>query len=132
MNKKSNLYIAAAFSLYSALMLVVFSVMLKAGCDTFLFGAKAYLIIGIAATAVSGLITLLTVNEHALYDDYQTRKLWSARNLFRIILEIVLPVECIIGLLIDEPSFVLCVGMLTVWAVLLIEAVMAVKIGHER
>lgn len=123
MNKKISVYTLSTFSLFSALMMVTFIVMAELSVDTFGALSKVFGCIGGVGVLVSSFLTILTVNKGMEYDDFQMKNIRRIRDIVKVIAEIALPVICIIGLILDSIGFVVSFGMLVVWILLLVEAI---------
>lgn len=125
MNKKISVYTISTFSLFSALMMVTFIVMAELRVDTFGALAKVFCCIGGVGMIVSSFLTILTINKGMEYDDFQMKNIRCIRDIIRVIAEIALPVICIIGLILNSIGFVVSIGMLVVWILLLVEVIIA-------
>ncbi|MCH5341417.1 MAG: hypothetical protein J1E01_08110 [Acetatifactor sp.] len=132
MNRKLKLYSISAFSMFTALMLVVFILMLKLGTETPGFGIMVYVIIGAAAVVASSVFTLLTVIDGGMYDDYQIGCMDRISVITRTVAKVLIPLIAIIGIVLDSVGFIVCVGMLAAWVLLLTNATVAVVIGHRK
>lgn len=129
MNKKISVYTISTFSLFSALMMVTFIVMAELESDAYGASAKVFGCIGGVGTLVSSILSVLTVNKGIEYDDFQMKIIYRIRDIVKVIAEIAVSVICIIGLMINSIGFVICIGMLVVWALLLVEVIIALRMA---
>lgn len=132
MNRKLKLYNVSVFSMITALMLTAFILIHKLGTETPGFGSMGYVIIGAVAAVISGVLTLFTVIDGGMYDDYQISRINSVSVVTRIVGRALIPLIAIIGIVLDSVGFIVCVGMLAEWILLLVNAVTAIVIGHRK
>lgn len=121
----------AALSMYSALMLAAFILARRRGLETPLCGTIAYVYIAAAAMGVSGVLTLLTLTGR-LSDDYQISRMGRITLITGTLSKVLLPMIAIAGIAMESLEFVVCIGMLTEWELLFVNAASAAVIGHWK
>lgn len=131
MNRRFKLGDASALSMYSALMLAAFILTHRRGIETPLFVTRVYVIIAAAALGVSGALTLLAVTGK-LADDYQISRIGRIALITGTLSKGLLPLAAIAGIAMESLGFVICVGMLTEWVLLFVNAAAAAIIGRWK